>query len=241
MDILSLFRSSPERQIEKLRKKVKEPHGDASVRINAAQRLFEMGTDASLVALLDRFTISVSPSIQDEQEKEEVCSWLVRKGHASIPAIITFLKNQRAVYWPAKALREILGDADFAERVAQILDFHWENPPASAYPKAEIIRSAREVSSPELLRAVKNFLQDDDDDVRLAAVEFLMDHDDDEIRMAILDCYAEAEDRPRIRVQILEHFAVKEWSVRGQRPIVEESLPEGFSLTRDGKVKKVGR
>ena len=48
MSIFSLFRGSPEKQLLKLRKKTKEPHGDASVRINAAYKLYEIGTPEAI-------------------------------------------------------------------------------------------------------------------------------------------------------------------------------------------------
>jgi HEAT repeat protein len=240
MDILSFFRPSPEQKIRKLRKKVKEPHGDASVRQNAAQRLFEMGTEASLRALLDRFTITVSPSVQDETEKQEVFSSLVSLGKRAVPPLISFLKNERAVYWPARALQQILDEEETAEQFSELLQFHWENPPATAYPKAQIIRSLEGIESERLLKTVKLFLKDEDDDVRLASIEYLLDQSEESSRESILKCYLNSEDRPRIRVQILDHLSARGWSVKGFRPAVEESLPEGYALTREGKVRKVG-
>ena len=84
------------------------------------------------------------------------------------------------------------------------------------------------------------FLDDDDDDVLLSAVGYLLERSEEEHRESIIQCYLEAVDRPRVRNQIIEQLAEKGWRVRGFRPAVEESLPEGFTLTRDGKVRKVG-
>ena len=95
MELFSLFRSSPEKQIERARKKVREPHGDPATRMNAAHRLGEMGTPEALLALLDRFTINVSPSGQDEQEKEEVLSWIVQMGKKAVPPLVQFLKREK--------------------------------------------------------------------------------------------------------------------------------------------------
>lgn len=240
MDILSFIRPSPEQRIRKLRKKVKEPHGDASVRQNAALRLFEMGSEPALRALLDRFTINVSPSVQDEAEKQEVFNWLVSLGYDAVPPLISFLKGERAVYWPARALREILSGDEVAERFAEILHYLWENPPATAFPKAQIIRSLEGVVSEELVKAVELFLRDQDDDVRLAAIEYLLDRPEERARESILECYLRSEDRPRVRIQILDHLCDTGWSVRGFRPAVEETLPDGYALTREGRVRKVG-
>jgi HEAT repeat protein len=240
MDILALFRRSPEKQIQRLRKKVKEPHGDASVRENAARRLFEMGTTPAIRALLDRYTINVSPSSQDEREKSDVYSWLVQLGSDAVPPIMDYLKNERFVYWPFRALRGILEGSELIEEVQKLLRFHWEHPPASAYPKAQIIRSLEDLHSPELEETVRLFLDDEDDDVRLEAIEYLMRRPEEDSRKWILETYLKSEDRPRIQNQILDRLVEKGWTVRGYRPAVEASLPEAFTLTREGRVRRVG-
>lgn len=238
MDLFSLFRSSPERQIERARKKVREPHGDPATRMNAAQRLGEMGTPEALLALLDRFTINVAPSGQDEQEKEEVLSWIVQMGEKAVPPLVQFLKRERQVYWAARALRETVKEEEFAEKINGVLRDHWENPPASSDPTAQLIRLLG-VRSPQLAATVALFLGDEADDIRLAALDYLFDQSEEPARELSLECYLDSEDRPRVRNHILERFAEEGWSVKGFRPKIEDTLPEGYKLTRDGKVKTV--
>ena len=240
MDLLALFRGSPERQIRRARKKVKEPHGDASVRINAARRLCEIGSEEALGALLERFTISSSPSRQDEEEKEDVLSWLVQFGERSVPPITAFLKRERQVYWPTRALKEILSSDELVRKVDDILTYHWENPPASADPIAQLIRFAHSLESTQLEATIRKYLEHEDDDVCLSALEYLFQKSEEESREAVLQCYLNCEDRPRVRAAILERFSEKGWSVRGFRPRIEETLPERYTLTRDGVIKTMG-
>jgi HEAT repeat protein len=220
---------------------VKEPHGDPATRINAAQRLREIGTDEALLALLERFTISASPSRQDEMEKEEVLSWIVEFGERATPALTRFLKRDRQVYWPCRALQEILPAEDLCAKIEEVLRFHWENPPADSDPKAQIIRFAEGLHSPSLQAVIVLFLEDEDDDVRLAALDYLLHRPEEEARELVLNCYLESEDRPRIRAQLLDRLVELGWSVRGYRPRIELTLPAGFILTRDGVLKSVGR
>ncbi len=241
MDILSIFRASPEKQIRKARKRVKEPHGDAAVRINAARRLWEIGTPESILALLDRFTITSSPLVQDEEEKEDVLAWIVELGTKGVPPLKTFLKRERQVYWPVRALREILSEEEFTASINEVLLYHWENPPASSEPKAQLIRLLDRLHSPELLQTMRLFLEDEDDDVCLGTLDYLFGQSEEEVREAILQCYLDSEDRPRVRTSILDRLAEAGWRVRGHRPRVEESLPEGYTLTRDGTVKTMRR
>lgn len=241
MDLLSLFRPSPERQIAKARKRVKEPHGDASVRIAAAEKLHQMGTPEALRALLDRFQIAVSPSVQDEQEKEQVLFWIVEHGEEALDPLMRFLKSERQVYWPLRALREILDEKQLIARLEEILRYHWENPPASPEPEAQMIRSLGTLHSPGLEEVVRRHLDSRDDDIRLAAIDYLFEQPEDDVREDILECYLASEDRPRIRAHILEKLEEKSWSVKGYRPRIEETLPEQYGLTRDGLLRRIGK
>ena len=40
--------------------------------------------------------------------------------------------------------------------------------------------------------------------------------------------------------RIFERFAQEDWGVKGFRPKIGDTLPEGYKLTRDGKVRTVG-
>ena len=130
-------------------------------------------------------------------------------------------------------------EEEFTEKISKILRDHWENPPASSDPTAQLIRLL-EVQSSQLVDTVRLFLGDEADDVRLAALDFLFDQLGDQAREMALECYLDSEDRPRVRSHILERFADKGWSVKGFRPKIEDTLPEGYTLTRDGRIKNVG-
>ncbi len=240
MDIFSIFDRSPEKQIERLRKKVKEPHGDASVRVNAAYKLYQMGTPEAISALLDRFNINVSPSRQDDEEKEEVLGWIVSFGDGALEPLQSFLKRERQVYWPFRALREILPPEELARISNELVTHHWRNPPANPLPLVQLLRALEGVHSAELEESVRKFLDDRDDDVVLAALDYLLQRPEEEARPAVLECYLACEDRPRIRSYILEQLAERSWSVTGYRPGVEESLPPEYTLTRDGRVQFLG-
>ena len=158
-----------------------------------------------------------------------------------MPPIKTFLKRERQVYWPVRALREILSEEELTASINEVLRYHWEYPPASSEPKAQLIRLLDELHSPELLQTMRLFLEDEDDDVCLGTLDYLFSQPEEEVREAILKCYLDSEDRPRVRAGILERLAEAGWRVRGHRARVEESLPEGYTLTRDGTVKTMRR
>ena len=59
-------------------------------------------------------------------------------------------------------------------------------------------------------------------------------------REVLLEAYAAAEDRPRIRIAIAEVFADKDWPVKGYRPTVEANLPDGFQVNAKGLIRRKG-
>jgi hypothetical protein len=138
-------------------------------------------------------------------------------------------------------LQSILTPDRLAESLDGVLRYHWESPPANPDPTAQLIRLAEGLHTSSLQDTIGCFLEHEDDDVCLAALDYLFKRDEEEARAPVLQTYVEAADRPRLRAYILDRMADLGWSVRGFRPTIEETLPEGYSLTRDGVVKAIGR
>jgi len=234
-----LKRNQPSsKQIDKLVKRLTEPGGEDGPRIEAAEKLSEWGTAEALYALLKRFTISSKVITGDIEEKRMVVRMLVEKGKQAVDPILRFLGDHHQVEWPVQALSEILPReelvpklVDILEKVAASSEF---TPPEH---KSDLIRAMRGHVSPEIATVLRRFLSDDDDDVRIAAIEAISEVGE-EVREPLLEAFLEAGDRPRIRIKIAEMFADHEWPVRGYRPRIEETLPEGFHLTSKGVVRR---
>ena len=236
-DFLKRNQPSP-KQIDKLVKRLTEPGGEDGPRIEAAEKLSEWGTAEALYALLKRFTISSKVITGDIEEKRMVVRMLVEKGKQAVDPILRFLGDHHQVEWPVQALSEILPReelvpklVDILEKVAASSEF---TPPEH---KSDLIRAMRGHVSPEIATVLRRFLSDDDDDVRIAAIEAISEVGE-EVREPLLEAFLEAGDRPRIRIKIAEMFADHEWPVRGYRPKIEETLPEGFHLTSKGVVRR---
>src|SRR5262245_29741875 len=93
--------------------------------------------------------------------------------------------------------------------------------------------------TPEIAAVLKKSLDDDDDDVRIAAVHALAEMGE-QMRETLLEAFAAGEDRPRIRIAIAEAFAERDWAVKGYRPTIEANLPEGFHITAKGLIRRKG-
>jgi HEAT repeat protein len=239
MSLFDFFRGdqpSP-KQIAKLVKRLTESSGEDAPRIEAAEKLAEWGTPEALEALLKRFTISSKVMTQDIEEKRMVVDMLVEKGRASVEPILRFLSTHHHVEWPVQALSKILTREELVPRLVESLE---KAAAASAFSppeqKSDLIRAMRGHVTPEIAAALRQFLADDDDDVRIAAIEAIAEAGDD-AREPLLDAWVSADGRPRIRIRIAEVFAEKEWPVKGYRPTIEETLPGGFQLTAKGVIR----
>src|SRR5262252_322516 len=162
------------RQIDKIVKRLTEPGGENGPRIEAAEKLSEWGTPESLYALLKRFTISSKVITQDVEEKRMVVRMLVEKGQDAVDPILRFLSTHHQVEWPIQALSQILPREELVPKLVQALE---KVAAASAFTppehKADLIRAMRGHVTPEIASVLRQFLSDDDDDVRIAAIDAL--------------------------------------------------------------------
>ena len=237
-DFFKRGQTPSQKQIDRLVKRLTEPQGEDGPRIEAAERLAEWGTPDALYALLKRFTISSKVITQDIEEKRMVVRMLVDKGQDAVEPILRFLSTHHHVEWPVQALSQILPQEELVpklvgalEKVAAASEF---TPPEH---KADLIRAMRGHVTTEIAAVLRRFLSDDDDDVRIATIDALSEVGED-MREPLLETFLEAEERPRIRIKIAEVFADHEWPVKGYRPKIEETLPEGFHLSAKGLIRR---
>jgi len=226
------------KQIEKVVKRLTEPQGEDAPRIEAAEKLADWGTPDALYGLLKRFTISSKVITQDIEEKRMVVRMLVERDREAVDPILRFVSNYHQVEWPIQALSEILPQSELVPKLVAVLE---KVAAASAFTppehKSDLIRAMRGHITPEIAAVLRQFLSDDDDDVRIAAIEAFAEVGE-EMRESLLEAFLEAEDRPRIRIKIAELFAEHDWPVKGYRPKVELALPQGFHVTAKGLIRR---
>ena len=167
-----------------------------------------------------------------------VVHMLVEKGNDAVDPILRFLSSHHHVEWPIQALSQILPREQLVPKLVSALE---KVATASAFTppehKADLIRAMRGHVTPEIASVLRQFLSDDDDDVRIAAIDGIAEVGD-ELRELLLEVFLEADDRPRIRIKIAEIFADREWPVKGYRPKIEQTLPEGFYLSAKGLIRR---
>lgn len=225
--------------IERLTKRVTETGGEDGPRIEAAQKLADMDSPDAIFALAKRFTISSKVITQDIEEKRMVVNMLAAKGERAVEPLLRFLKSYHQVEWPVQALVRILPTEQLVPRLVDVLENVAQNPFTSPEHRSSLIKAMQGHISPEIAAVLRKSLEDDDDDVRIAAIHALAETGE-QMRETLLEAFAAAEDRPRIRIAIAEVFADHDWPVKGFRPTVEAHLPEGFHITSKGLIRRKG-
>jgi HEAT repeat protein len=237
-DFLKRNQPPTSKQIDKVVKRLTEPQGEDAPRIEAAQKLAEWGTPDALYGLLKRFTISSKNMTDDIDQKRMVVRMLVDSGRDAVEPILRFLGSHHQVEWPIQALSEILPKEELIPQLVATLE---KIAAASAFTppehKSDLIRAMRGHVTPEIASVLRQFLHDDDDDVRIAAVDALAEVGED-MREPLLEAFIETADRPRIRIKIAELFADHEWPVKGYRPKIEQALPQGFQVNAKGLIRR---
>jgi HEAT repeat protein len=225
--------------IQRLTKRVTETAGEDGPRIEAAQKLADLDTPEATFALAKRFTISSKVITQDIEEKRMVVNMLAAKGDRAVDPLLRFLKSYHQVEWPVQALARILPTEQLIPKLIQVLEDVAQNPFTSPEHRSSLIKAMHGHITPEIAAALKKSLEDDDDDVRISAIHAIAELGESS-RELLLDTYAAADDRPRIRIAIAELFADRDWAVKGYRPTVEAHLPDGFLLNAKGLIRRKG-
>lgn len=235
-DFLKAAEEPTASQIQKAIKAVTQPHGEAAVRMAAADRLKGWGTKAAVAGLMRRFTIHTPSGQVDLEECQEVERMLVELGDAAVEPIISFLGRESAVAYPARALSKILPKAVFVDSILGVLAKLDSGFGSHEEQREGLLRVLQEVDDPRIAPSVLTFLTDPVDDVAIAAMACVASSQDATHRSALTDLLLKCGDRPRVRQEVAEMLARLGWPLGEDRGRVEPGLPPGFSVDKKGRV-----
>jgi hypothetical protein len=146
--------------------------------------------------------------------------------------------SERQIRRAMRALREILPPEEFHAALRKTLDAIASTYTRWPEAKVVLVQHIPDEAFPLFEQTVLGFLNDDDDDVSIAAIDYLVRHGDEDVRERLIELYLNLESRPRVRGRILDHLSEREWPVKGFRKKMEEAIAEPFYLTAKGTVKR---
>jgi HEAT repeat protein len=227
-----------ERQIQRAIKQITQIHGEAGTRVAAMERLASWQSKGAAAALLRRFTVQTPQASMDLEEKQYAVRLLVGMGRIAADPILNYLRSEPDVTYPVRALKEILPPDEFHGSLLDVLTSLSTEYTRWPEAKAVLIGHLADEAFSQVSETVIRFLEDEDDDVCIAAVDYLVRNGDDAIRVKLLETFLESDSRPRVRGRILDHFCEREWPVKGFRKKMEEAIAPPFYLTSRGTVKR---
>lgn len=227
-----------ERQIRRAMKQVTQIHGEAATRVAAMERLASWKTPEAAAALLRRFTIQTPQASMDLEERQYAVRLLSSMGRIAFEPILKFIRSEPDVTYPVQVLSKILPPDEYRESLKNLLEGFSKG--YSRWPEAKtvLIEHLPDDAFEEVSDTVFCFLEDDDDDVCIAAIDYVARNGDEATREKMLQLFFEAEERPRVRGRILDHFHEKEWPVKGYRKKMEEAIELPYYITSKGIVKR---
>ena len=235
-DLFRRGQPSP-KQIQRTVKRLTEPHGEQGPRIEAAEKLADWSTPEAIFGLVKRFTVSSRVISEDIEEKRMVVDMLVGLGDAAVGPLLRFMKTNPQVDWPVRALARIVPQEELVRHLVETIETVALSEFAAPEHRVSLLRAVQGHVTSEMAELLGGFLEDSDDDVRIAAIESLVEVGLSE-RETLLQAFLDADDRPRIRLKIADLFAERDWAVKGFRPKIEETLPEGFALNAKGVIRR---
>ncbi|MCB9734930.1 MAG: HEAT repeat domain-containing protein [Deltaproteobacteria bacterium] len=229
-------------KIERLEKKVTNKWGQSFERLRAMQQLADIGSDEALKTLLKRFTFRTEGGIADEEEKRQAFDYLVAAGERAVPAIEDFVSTQDGVYWPLRAVKEIVGIDRAVELLLRALDRAETVEGRINEVKVQLVSNMRDFQHPRTLERLKALCHDPNDDVRIMAVDAILTYGEKDALPVIAERILDTGESPRIKGVVFEQLIELEWSVESYRAALEEAgvIPPNYKIGPAGKVERAG-
>jgi hypothetical protein len=227
-----------ERQIRRGIKQVTQIHGEAAARVAAMERLASYGTPEAAAAVLRRFTVRTPQASMDLEEKKYTVRLLVEMGRVAVDPILNYLNSEPDVTFPIQALKGILPPDEFRKSLIDILAGMSSGYTRWPEAKTVLIQQLSDDAYAQVVETMLFFLEDEDDDVCIAAIDYLARNGDETVRVKLIQTFLDSESRPRVRGRILDHLCERQWPVKGFRKKMEEAISLPFYLTSKGTVKR---
>ncbi|MFP2928322.1 HEAT repeat domain-containing protein [Pyxidicoccus sp. 3LG] len=240
MGLLDIFTggSGPDKAL-KLKPKVTQKYGDPATRQKAIQQLGEMKYPEAVSVLLARFTITVDPLTTDADEKEHTFELIKSFGKDAVPPILDFLRtSESAASWALRLLGELQTEDEVIGACVDALQHLAAHYTRNPEKKVVLLHHVTGKQDPRIPPAVMPFLDDMQDDVKIAALKALGSFKYEPAREPMLKLLTADETARRVRTSTLAALVEGGFSVDGYREQVEPLLVEPYVLAKDGRVER---
>lgn len=225
-------------KVAKLEKRVMNKWGQAAERQRAMEMLGEIGTDEALDALLKRFTFRIDGAITDEEEKRLGYELLVAAGERAVAPVERFVATSDGVYWPLRALKEVVGIDAAVALLLRALDRSEQTSGRVNEVRAQLVSNLRDFTHPLVLQRLKVLSSDANDDVRIMALDALLTYGEEHALPIVVERILDPEETNRIKGVVFEQLLDLGWSLSPWREQLDAAdvFPAHYRLGPQGRV-----
>ena len=223
-------------RIQRSTKTLLERYAQHDARMEAADKLREIGTPDAIFGLARRFSATAENLGTDQEEKKRIQTVLVAFRDKAIEPVKKYIENYDKVTWAIDALKELQTNKELVPFLFEVLA-EGDSVRIRGEKAHQILKALETLGEPDVVEGVIPCLSSPDDTVRIAAVECLEVYADERAREPLLEALVSPEeDSMRVKMKIGEALEKMNWDVKGYRKKVESALPEQFRVTSRGRV-----
>jgi len=229
-------------KIQRLEKRVTNKWGQAAERQRAMQLLADIGTDEALDTLLKRFSFRIDGQITDEDEKRMGYEFLIAAGPRAVGPIERFVSENDGVYWPLRALKEIVGMEPAVDALLRALDRADKIAGRVNEQKVQLVSNLRDFPHDRVRDRLKLLCRDPNDEVRIMAVDGLLTYGEPHALPIVVERILDPKESNNIKAVIFEQLLDHGWSLEPWRAELEAAdvFPAHYRLGPSGRVQRAG-
>ena len=248
MAIKDLFSSEgrSKKRLEKLIRTVTSPYQQSAERYIAMEKLLEDGSPEAIAGLFERFTITSTKSIEDEEEK----GWAYRKlsalGTRVLPGAKQFCLSempslggrQHNIAWALRVVEDVAEAEQEWDIIGALLERHPPEYSREVSTKIQMLTHLADIDADPVVGILCRYLEDPDENVRFFVIEALVDIGDEEALEPLVKRFLNPdEDSVRLRTKILDGLADLKWDISAwtdeiSRQLGQEHVIQGGKVLR---------
>ncbi len=204
----------------------------------AERSALEAEVDEAYVALLKRFTMTASKTIDDEEEKGWLYRRLIGIGKPMLAPITKFCRESESIAWALRIVEDIANEDEEWALLDVLLDVHPVGYERDSAAKLQMLTHVKEIDDPRVGEILARYLRDPDENVRFFCIEALIENAEPSSRAPLVAVLTNPEeDSVRLRSRILDGLADLRWDVsewaEGIRKVLDaEHRFDGKLITR---------
>jgi HEAT repeat protein len=230
--------NSEQNKLKKQIKRAQDKIATTETRYAAFDTLKKIGTTAAILGLIGRFAFNYDKSIVDKEEKEYVLNILIDFNARAIEPLKQFIQNNYTIGWPAQTLSKLIPEKELLDYlILQISTEEYLFDEKENDKRLELLNLVANYKNELLIEKAIKLLSDEDDRVKLKVIEILETQKDEKAREPLLNMLTDNNMPIRLKTRIFEAFTKTDWTVSGFRKKVEEILPQGYYINKEGQIR----